>query len=224
MKERREIILRSNCFKLLAGCLYEPDRDLLIEAKVCENLGVLLEECAPEAAMAASAMAAALQRQGQEQLSIDYAALFVGPFALIAAPYGSVYMDQGRRVMGDSTLGVLRFYQEAGLSVDVEEPADHVVVELEFLYYLTDREASALTDGREEEATGFRTMQARFFFTWLRPWIFDFCRSIREGSTNPFYLSLADCLALFMTACERSYATGATPGPAEGRGPGCCPS
>ena len=27
----------------------------------------------------------------QEQLSIDHAALFVGPFELIAAPYGSVY-------------------------------------------------------------------------------------------------------------------------------------
>lgn len=224
MNERREIILRSNCFKLLAGCLYEPDRDLLVEERVCENLWALMQECAPEAAMAASSMAVALQEQSQEQLSIDYAALFVGPFTLIAAPYGSVYMDQGRRVMGDSTLDVLRFYQEAGLSVDVDEPADHVVIELEFLYYLTDREASALTDGREEEAAGFRAMQARFFFTWLRPWIFDFCRSIRTGSTNPFYLSLADCLALFMAACERSYATGAIPGPADSRRTGCCPS
>ena len=224
MNERREIILRSNCFKLLAGCFYEPDRDLLVEERVCENLGALLQEYAPEAAMAASAMSVALREQGQEQLSVDYAALFVGPFALIAAPYGSVYLDQGRRVMGDSTLLVRRFYQEAGLSVDVDEPPDHVVIELEFLYYLTDCEASALAEGRAEEAAGFRATQSRFFFTCLRPWIFDFCQSIRTGSTNPFYLSLADCLALFMAACERSYATGATSGSADCPRTGCCPS
>lgn len=224
MNERREIILRSNCFKLLAGCLYEPDRQLLIEERVSENLGDLLRECAPEAAEAASCMAAALQGQSQEQLSVDYAALFVGPFSLIAAPYGSVYLDQGRRVMGDSTLEVRRFYQEAGLSVDVDEPPDHVVIELEFLYYLTACEASALAEGRAEEEAGFRATQSRFFFTCLRPWIDEFCRAIRTGTANPFYLALADCLASFMAACERSYAPGATPVTAGCRGTGCCPS
>ena len=206
MNERTEVILRSNCYKLLAGCFYEPDEGLLLGERVCENLENLLREYAPEAAAAASAMAAALGGQSEEALRVDYAALFVGPFTLIAPPYGSVYLDKGRRVMGDSTLQVLRFYQDAGLAVEIDEPPDHVAVELEFLYYLADREASALAAGREGEAAELREMQARFFFTCFGPWVYEFCRVIRRGTANPFYLALADCLGGFLAACERAFA------------------
>lgn len=198
MNSRSETILRSDCYKLLAACLYEPDKNLLVEERVCENLSALLARHAPEAGRAASAMAVALQDLVQEQLSIDYAALFVGPFALIAAPYGSVYLDPGHRLMGDSTLGVLRFYQDAGLAVDVGEPPDHVVIELEFMYYLANREAAAVADGLEDDAARFRERQILFFSQYLQPWIVQFCRSIRSGTENPFYRSLADCLDRFM--------------------------
>lgn len=206
MNDRSDTIFRSDCYKLLAACFYEPDKNLLVEERVCENLGDLLARHDPEAGKAASDMALALQDLPQDRLSVDYASLFVGPFELIAAPYGSVYMDQGRRIMGDSTLAVLRFYQDAGLSVDVGEPPDHVVIELEFMYYLANREASARADGLDEDAAGYREMQARFFAKYLQPWIFEFCRLIRSGTENPFYRSLADCLDRFMASCGHVYA------------------
>ena len=191
-------MVRSDCYKLLAACFYEPDKNLLVEERVCENLCALLSLHAPEAGRAASAMALALQTLSQEQLSIDHAALFIGPFELLAAPYGSVYIDQGRRVMGDSTLAVLRFYQEEGLAVDVQEPADHIVIELELLSYLAGREASAMADGREEDAARCRERQLLFITRYLQPWIYKFCEAIRRGTTNTFYRSLADCLGGFL--------------------------
>jgi TorA maturation chaperone TorD len=210
MNSHREPSLRSDCFKLLAACFYEPDKNLLIEERVCENLETVLHEHAPKAAKAASDMAVALRDIEPDQLAVDHAALFIGPFELLAAPYGSVFMDKGRRVMGDSTMGVLRFYQDAGLAVDVGEPPDHIVIELEFMYYLANREASALADGLEDDAAEYRQRQIRFFSTYLQPWIFEFCRSIRSGTTNPFYRSLSDCLGEFMVTCELSCAGAGT--------------
>ncbi|MBT8334038.1 MAG: molecular chaperone TorD family protein, partial [Deltaproteobacteria bacterium] len=126
MADQREIINRGNCFKLLAACFYEPDKDLLLEEQVCENLSKLLDTWASGAAKAAGEMALSLKTCSQDQLSIDHAALFVGPFELIAAPYGSVYKEQYRQVMGETTIDVLRFYQDAGLAVEIKEPPDHI--------------------------------------------------------------------------------------------------
>ncbi|MBU1567573.1 MAG: molecular chaperone TorD family protein [Proteobacteria bacterium] len=200
MNSLSEIIQRSDCYKLLAACFYEPDKKLLLEEKVCENLGTLLAHLAPDVGKLASDVALALQDSSQEQLTVDYAALFIGPFELIAAPYGSVYLEKSRRVMGDSTLGVLRFYQDAGLAVDVSEPPDHIVIELEFMYYLAGREASAVADGFADDAAGYREQQVRFLSKYLQPWVLDLCRSISSGTTNPFYRSLADCLGGFMSS------------------------
>ena len=63
-----------------------------------------------------------------EALTIDFARLFVGPYKLLAAPYGSVYLDSGRTTMGDSTLDVKSRYCEAGLNAatNFKEAPDHI--------------------------------------------------------------------------------------------------
>jgi TorA maturation chaperone TorD len=139
-------------------------------------------------------MAKALREIDQEQLSRDHAALFVGPFELLAAPYGSVYLEKGRRVMGDSTIEVARFYRQEGLEVDVSEPPDHIAIELEFLSFLAKKEARAAADGLDEEAEHYRLVQTRFLEGYLQPWLPVFCQAVRTGTDNRFYLALADCL------------------------------
>jgi TorA maturation chaperone TorD len=204
MTDQRDIIIRGNCFKLLAACFYEPDKDLLLEEQVCENLSKLLDTWASGAAKAAGEMTLSLKTCSQDQLSIDHAALFVGPFELIAAPYGSVYKEQNRQVMGKSTIDVLRFYQDAGLAVEIKEPPDHIAIELEFMYYLCTKEADSLANGHQEEAEKFRSLQRQFFQTSLE-WVPRFCETIKLGTSNPFYSGLADCLGRFMVTCERFY-------------------
>lgn len=194
MLKQNDTIVRSDCFRLLAACLYEPDKDMFLEEKVCENLAGLLADTAPGAVQAAREMAKALRESDQEQLSRDHAALFVGPFELLAAPYGSVYLEKGRRVMGDSTIEVARFFRQEGLEVDVSEPPDHIAIELEFLSFLAQKEARAAADGLNEEADRCRRVQTRFLEGYLRPWLPKFCEAIRAGTENRFYLALADCL------------------------------
>lgn len=200
-----ETIQRGDCFKLLAACFYEPEKSLFIEEQVASKLALLLDDQYPEAARAARDMEAALQGQSQERMSIDHAALFIGPFELLAAPYGSVYIEKKRRVMEDSTLNAARYYQEAGLSVDIKEPADHIVIELEFMYYLCNKEASAEKNGQLEEVQNLRDMQVRFCHYTMKPWVASFCDAIRTGTDNDFYLHLAECLDCFFISCEKTY-------------------
>ena len=98
------IIRRGDTYKLLAACFYEPEKQLFLEENLCQNLAQLLQHSTPEGAEAAEQMLLSLQQYNQQELSVDHAALFVGPFELIAAPYGSVWREKQRLVMGDSTM------------------------------------------------------------------------------------------------------------------------
>lgn len=208
MNEINEIIGRGDCFKLLAVCFYEPDKQLFLEEQLAENLESLMEHFSPDAQVAAVNMQKSLNELSQEELSVDHAALFVGPFELIAAPYGSVHIEKKRTVKEDSTIFVARCYHEAGLSVDLKEPEDHVALELEFMYYLCGKEAEAIHEKRVEDATRFRDMQIIFYFKAIKPWIKEFCGSIQGGTTNKFYRNVAACLESFFTSCELYYREG----------------
>ncbi len=212
MVSQNDALTRGNCFKLLSACFYEPEKDLFVKERLCRSLQDLLDGWAPGAAKAASNMERALADTPQEQLSVDHAELFLGPFNLIAAPYGSVYLEKNRQVMGDTTIGVLKIYQEAGLSVDEKEPPDHVAIELEFMSYLCIREAASRAAGKAADAEKFLGWQKAFFQSYLS-WLPSLCETIRTGTKSPFYLSLADCLALFIAACGQCYETrSANPG------------
>jgi TorA maturation chaperone TorD len=200
-----ETIQRGDCFKLLAACFYEPDKQLFLEEKLTENLEHLLQQLSPEGVAAARKMQSSLKALEQETLSVDHAVLFVGPFELTAAPYGSVYIEKKRTVMGESTVNVARFYQDAGVSVDIKEPPDHIAIELEFMYYLCSREAAFAKDGLSVESSLLREKQSAFFFGALMPWVVDFCEAIRQGTDNGFYLHLSTCLEQFLRSCEQIY-------------------
>lgn len=203
MSDIRQHTNAADCFRLLAACFCEPEKELFIEQQVCENLATLLENFSSEAADHARKMSSSLAGLEETVLAVDYSALFLGPFELQAPPYGSVYLEKKREVMGKTTMEALRLYQQAGLQVEEKEPADHIAIELEFMAFIHGREASALQSGAIEEGSRNKDLRQEFFTGYLRPWIADFRTAIRRGSENPFYVSLADCLDCFIHAYNR---------------------
>lgn len=131
---------------------------------------------------------------------VEYARLFVGPYELKAPPYGSVYLDHERRVMGDSTMEVIKIYKEAGLSVDEDfkELPDHVAVELEFMYYLIYQEVEALEKAQLDKGLTRKETQELFLNRFLKPWVSHFCTKIKESTENEFYEALADSVLVFI--------------------------
>lgn len=204
MSNPETIIHRSNCFKLLAACFYEPDKKMFLEEKVTENLSGLFITLDPEMAQNAQQLTETFESSLEEQLKVDYASLFVGPFALLAAPYGSVYLEAGGRVQGESTVAVQRCYDEAGLSLDIQEPADHIAIELEYMSYLSLREGEAVSAGRNADARKLWEMQARFLGQFMS-WVPYFCQRIEQGAMTDFYKKLAQCLASFFQHCKNEY-------------------
>ena len=192
----QELTIQSDCYKLLAACFYEPEKKLFIDEQVCENLARLLTEVAPEAEPAAQKMQVALSKLDDKELLIDYARLFVGPFELLAPSYGSIYLEGKSQIMGDSTMAVLKHYKEAGLSVDIKEPPDHIAFELEFLHYISALEAEAFEKHEHDQQLNFAMVKKEFLEKFLAPWVPLFCEKIRGGTTNSFYNNLADCLQI----------------------------
>ncbi|HHY26302.1 MAG TPA: molecular chaperone TorD family protein [Desulfitobacterium dehalogenans] len=182
--DTRDITQTANVYKLIS-LLYSSPTDAMEE--VLSFLKETLMDIRPELAPIVSEMESFFDdKTSFEDLTIDYAKLFVGPFDLLAPPYGSIYLDGQRRVMGDSTLKVLEAYGEAGLKLSDEfkQPPDHIITELEFMYYL-------IAKYLETKDNQWLTMKDAFHDKYLKPWIRDFANRIESNSQTPFYKGLA---------------------------------
>ena len=140
-------------------------------------------------------MRSALDGCSEEDLKVAHAKLFVGPFTLAAPPYGSVYLDEGRRVMGDTTMDVIACYEKEGLvsSDACKDLPDHIAIELEFMAFLICKELDAHANSDSGEAAAYAQKQKAFKETYVLPWVPEFCEKIRQGTDNAFYRALADC-------------------------------
>jgi TorA maturation chaperone TorD len=197
---------RADSYRFLSACFCLPKREIFLQEDLFKNLTNALGRICPEAVVFSSEMERAFLGVDEEELTIEYARLFVGPYELKAPPYGSVYLDEERKVMGDSTMEVTRLHEEAGLVMDKDfkELPDHIAVELEFMYYLIYKEMEALEKLEKEKALALRENRNHFFNRFLSPWVPPFCEKIKETTDNLFYIALADCLSTFITNESRN--------------------
>ncbi|MFC6752697.1 TorD/DmsD family molecular chaperone [Halorubrum tibetense] len=172
---------RANTYGLLAAMFQPPDEGRMDRIANTTNAEV-------EVDVNALADAAA----GAADLTLDHAGLFVGPFELEAPPYESVYVDDETRVMTGSTAEVQAEYTEAGVDIEMDEPADHVAAELEFTFLLVTTEVEALGAGEFEAAEHYLERQYEFLSEHLGRWISELAEEMREGADTEFYRLLAD--------------------------------
>lgn len=191
---------REDIYRLLAACYYSPTSPLLDE-RCCETLAGLLAVQAPEAAAQAAEAARRSSGQAVEALAVEHARLFLGPFHLVAPPYGSYYLDE-KTVMGDSTAEVETFYHSCGLhlSEDFNELPDHITAELEFMSYLVFGQRQAEEAGNSEESIRLKGVQREFLGRFLMPWLEPFTTAVISDGESPFYVAVARCTAAFVGA------------------------
>ena len=193
--------IREDCFRLLSACFYEPQKKLFLEEDLFGNLTEGLKQVCPDAVVFSKDMEKSIYNYTGEALRVEYAKLFVGPFELLAPPYGSVYFEDGGRVMGDSTMKVIEIYQKEGLAKndDFKDLPDHIAVELEFVSYLIYKERDALQKSDLDTVREYLNKQEAFLNDFLKPWVPQFCNKIKEGTNNGFYSALSDCVLTFVT-------------------------
>jgi putative dimethyl sulfoxide reductase chaperone len=192
---------REDVYRLLAACFYPPSKEL-IEEECCTTLAGLLASVAPDAAQYASDAVTACSGSSLDALAVEHARLFIGPFQLVAPPYGSIYIDDSKTVMGDSTARVAAFYNNCGLQLaeDFHELPDHFAVELEFMSFLAFKQREAEVSGDSNEVARITSLQEEFLGRFLMPWLEPFTSSIITDAEAPFYQAIARCTATFINA------------------------
>lgn len=183
--------LRLEAYRLLADGYHRPEQSLL---EGLAKLETCIEQVCSEAGKYINHMQADMAgKVGPEDLEVDYARLFVGPFNLLAPPYGSVYLEGERQLMGVSTADVQKRYQAAGLDVATgfKDAPDHIAAELEFMHFLIFKAMDAANQGDVNGIVACLLNQKSFLEEHLGAWVHDFAGNVINNAQTSFYRNLA---------------------------------
>ena len=198
MKEKQLLVyesVREKIYQLLAACYTLPSAETVA---ILPELEDALRNICAEATAAVAAMRA--DETPVDALKVEYARLFVGPFKVQAPPYGSIYLDNARTLMGPSTVDVRNRYREFGLDISqgFNDAPDHISAELEFLYYLVFRQLEALKQTDVEGARALLNAQSGFINDHLGAWVGEFTNRVSAHAETAFYQNLARATAAFV--------------------------
>lgn len=189
---------RGKAFSLLSECYRLPREDL---PHVLRDLHANMVDLCEGAIQHLSKMREESERKDYlADLKADYAKLFSGPYTLLAPPYGSVYLDGERKVMGDSTVVVRGIYRRAGVDIseDFHDAPDHIAAELEFMFFLIFKEVEALNASDVGRAIGFLNQQKAFLTDHLCAWGPQFTEKVEGAAATEFYRNLARATRAFL--------------------------
>ena len=180
---------RRDSYKLLSECYHLPDEKLI---KILNGLEKSRGELYLEIVKTISGIS------DVESLKIDYSKLFVGPYGLLAPPYGSMYLEDTRMVMGNSTMDVRNKYEEEGLDISLKEAPDHIAIELEFMYFLIFKEIETIRNSDSGNTASYLKKQRVFLETHLGKWVSEFANNVEVNAQTEFYRNLARLTKLFV--------------------------
>jgi len=190
---------REDLCRFLAACYYQPD-PAFAEERMFDSMLNAATRINPCLARQVRQLGHEFSRESIENLLVDYTRLFLGPSHAVAPPYGSVWLEDLKTVMGDSTMAVLVLYEEGGFEIDEEfrEPPDHVAAELEFLYLLIYRENEDHRIGKTQALNAATDLKKRFLEEQLGLWIGPFTSAVKVGAQSGFYRQLTEITDQFV--------------------------
>lgn len=188
---------RMDIYKGLSTCYTIPEIDFGARLEKLERHLAFLSS---NAFAPAVLLQKELRPENLEKLQAEFARLFIGPYRLAAAPYGSIYLEGKRKIMGDSTIDVRQRYLDCGLDIseNFKDAPDHVAAELEFMYFLITKEINAILSEQLEEGAESLYRQKSFLTDHLGCWIVDFSQNIEMSTECEFYLNLARVTRVFI--------------------------
>ncbi len=186
--------LRSEAWGLLAAALEYPDaalvaliRDGAVMRRARAAIGAL--DPSVEASLDWETLA---DVPGGDALAVEYSRLFdaIGPGGP-ACPLnsGALLGDDGRLKLLEE---LVRFYNHFGLTAagaPGNELPDHAFVQMDFLHFLSLREAECLVAG--EGADDYRRARADFQRRHAARWAPELVARLQRHAAHPYYLTLA---------------------------------
>ncbi|WP_251552148.1 TorD/DmsD family molecular chaperone [Neobacillus muris] len=122
----------------------------------------------------------------------DFFGLFVGPEALLAPPWESVYRSKEKALFDFPTFEVRDLYSQYGLEVKKkehhhDEADDHIVYELEFMLQLIER---SIGEHDSDKRKSLLKGQQRMLKEHLLKWVPRFSTDIQNHGTSKLFIGL----------------------------------
>lgn len=140
-------------------------------------------------------------------LRADYAALFVGPDRLLAAPWESVYLSHDHLIFDEQTVQVRDSYARFGLQIPQRntEPDDHMGFELLFLSYLSRLALQAQALNQADVLQNILTAQESFLRNHILRWSGLFIDRVIQHAATDYYRGLAYLLRGSLAFIDQSF-------------------
>lgn len=199
-----QAIMRSRVYRLLSAALLYPD-DAFPSGMMNESISELhaILPALLDGDGAHEALTAMVSDDfSPDALQTQYRQVFGHTISQECPPYeteyGSAHVFQQAQRLGD----IAGFYRAFGVEVSdrAKERLDHIAVELEFMSFLTLKEAYALTHDGEEKASICRDAQRKFLEDHLGCWAPLFAELLSRKASEGFYRSVSSSLGAFITA------------------------
>lgn len=198
---------RSRVYQLLGAAFAFPDDDFFAAIQDGTFAGVLKEMCVslPYDLTTVATLDLGFSSSSYSDFESEYIRLFdVGAAGPPCPLYGGVYVGDRMKVMEDAT----RFYNffHLRISEQMRELPDHITTELEFLHYLTFREAEL--GPQNVDVSSLLRAERDFLARHLCKWIPRLQARLAKQSTLPFFPALVHFTATFLAA-DHAYAAAA---------------
>jgi len=134
-----------------------------------------------------------------QHLEEGYVRLFISAKGGIAAPlYESCYEFEGAPLMGRAATEMKERFEAKGLSVayNVQEPPDHISIELEYLYFLLDK-------GWREKYDALIVEAAEFSSDTLLPWVSELSEKLASEEECRYYPLMATIVVEILSVIGR---------------------
>jgi DMSO reductase family type II enzyme chaperone len=200
----RVAALRSRLYAVLAIAFGFPDEELhaaIRDGSVARAITDVVTAL-PHGLGGAATLGLATAPDAQVELESEYIRLFdVGAAGPPCPLYGGVYGGDRMKVMEDA----VRFYNFFALRLapTLHELPDHVTTELEFLHYLTFREAEAHEQG--VDPASLLRAERDFLARHLCRWVPKLRARLAKQTTCAFFPALVQFAEAFFAA-DRAYA------------------
>ena len=193
---------RSRVYQLLALAFAFPDQDFFDAIRDGTFITALSDACRGLPYDLSAAVTAGLRAGGDAYADFEseYIRLFdVGAAGPPCALYGGVYIGDRMKVMEDAT----RFYNffQLRIASEMRELPDHITTELEFLHYLTFREAELCQQGLDPSSP--RRAARDFLARHLCKWVPRLQAKLAKQHTPPFFPALVHFALTFFEADQR---------------------
>lgn len=122
----------------------------------------------------------------EETLEAAWQRLFIGPYALPAPPWGSVYLDKENVLFGDSTVKLRDWMaqQQVEVTLAQQEPEDHIGLLLMMAAWLAEHQPADLPVLLADH---------------LLPWGYRYLALLQADANHPFYQGLVALTTLTLT-------------------------